>query len=277
MIIQLQPFQNVVANGVATTDLRHVLGQNIENITLALAGTFTKSMITLIQLKGAGKVLWESSGSRTDSRMQWRGQTASTTFLEIDFTEKRAKTLAAYMAGSFDTSFGAVRDLRLEVTISGATGPGLGGFVECSAPDLSPAAAGYRPLIARVHNFTQTIGAAGTFALQVPHLDPGQGGSIFKRIAIFSANMTGARVERNGVREWEQISTGAANFNALQYGRVSQAGAFIIDFVTGGVVQGEALDTRPAANCLSAAVYGTFSAGETITVEAEVLEPAAAY
>lgn len=278
MIIQLQPFQNVVASGIATTDLRHLLGQTLENITLRLGGTtFTKSMITLIQLKGGGKVLWESTGARTDARSLWRGGVASASYLEIDFTEKKARTLAAYMAGGFDTSYGAVRDLRLEVTISGATAPTLDGFCECSAPDLSPQAAGYRPLIARVHSFTQSIGAAGTFALNVPHLDPGAGGSIFKRIAIFGSLVTGARVERNGVREWEHISAGANLFNANQYGRVNSAGLFMIDFVTAGVVQGEALDTRPAANCLSAAVYATFSGAETVTVEAEVLEPAAAY
>lgn len=276
MIYQLQPFQNVVANGIASTDLRHLLGTTIKRLTLALGGTFTKAMITGWQLKANTKVIAESTGSRTDARMAWRGITANAGFLTIDFTEIRARTYAGLMAGAIDTSIG-IRDLRLELTIAGATSPTLSGWAEVTGPQLQPGMAGVRPLIARVQNFTQTIGAAGTFALNVPHLDPNSGGSIFKRIAVFAANMTGFRVERNGVREHEMLSAAANNFNSVEYERVAQAGLFMLDFIEDGYLETGMLDTRPQAKCTTAAVYGTFTAGETITVEAETLEPMEAY
>lgn len=276
-IIQLQPFNNVVASGVSYTDLRHLLGMGIERLTLQLGGgAFTKSMITSWQLKANGKVIAESTGARTDARMQWRGITANASFLTIDFLELKAKTKQGLSAGVLDTTIG-IKDLRLEVTISGATTPTLAGWAEVCEPMTAPEFAGVRPLVARVHFVTQTIGAAGTFPLIIPHFDPLSGGSIFKRIALFSANCTGVRVERNGQREWEMIGTAANNFNAGEYARVPQAGLFMVDFVADGFFESRVMDTRPASKTTIAAFYGTFSAGETITCEIESLEPVDVY
>lgn len=279
-VLPLQPFTNVVATGIAITDLRAFFGYTIERITLQLGGgAFTKAMITALQLKANSKVIFDSTGSRTDARTQYRGLTANASFLTLDLLELRAKTKLGMIGGSLDTSL--TKDLRLEVTITGATTPTLGGYVEVSVPPSTKAQADaealIRPLIARVHNAAQTIGAAGTFPLTVPHLDPNAGGSIFKRIALFSANCTGARVERNGIREWEVNSTAYNNFNQVEYGKATQASLFMIDFVVDNLFEERTLDTRPAAGCTTANVFGTFSAGETITVEAETLEPLNVY
>lgn len=275
--VPLQPFSNVAATGLAITDLRHLFGYAIERITLQLGGTtFTKAMLTSIQLKANGKVIFDSTGSRTDARQAFRGITASANFLTIDFLELRARTKLGLVGGALDTNLG-IKDLRLECQITGATAPTLQGSAEVSPPQLGAEYQQLRPLIARVHTLTQTIGAAGTFALTVPHLDPNSGGSIFKRIALFSANCTGARVERNGIREWEVNSTALNNFRQVEYARATQTGLFMLDFILDGLQEDRVLDTRPAARCTTANVFATFSAGETITVEAEVMEPLDVY
>ena len=275
--LQLTPFQNVVASGIAQCDLRNLLGYTINRLTLRLGGgALTKAMLTLIQLKANGKVIWESTGSRTDTRMQYRGITASAAFLTLDFCEIKAKTRAAMLAGAIDTTIG-IRDLRLEVTIAGATTPTLDGIAEVTDPQLQAGMAGIRPLIARCHAVTQSIGAAGTFPLIVPHLDPVAGGSIFKRINIFSANATGARVERNGVREFDVASVAQNNQLVNEYGRVSQASFMPLDFMLDGFIESGVMDTRPAAQCQTAQVFGTFSGAETITIEVETLEPLDVY
>lgn len=271
--VPLQPFTNVLASGLAITDLRHLFGYCVERITLQLGGvSFTKAMITSIQLKANGKVIWDSTGPRADARQAFRGITANASFLTIDFLELRARTKLSLVGGGLDTNMG-IKDLRLEVQIAGATTPTLIGSAEVSAPQLGPEYAQLRPLIARVHTLTQTIGAAGTFPITVPHLDPNSGGSIFKRIAIFSANCTGARVERNGIREWEVNTTALNNFRQTEYLRATQAGLFMLDFVLDGLQEDRVLDTRPASKTTTANVFATFTAGETIAVEAEVLEP----
>jgi hypothetical protein len=276
-INQLNPFQNVVAAGVAICDLRSLFGYSIERIVLQLGGgALTKAMLTSIQLKANGKVILDTTGSAADSRMQYRGITANAAFLTIDFLELKARSKNGLIGGVLDTTLG-VKDLRLEVTIAGATTPTLVGFAEISTPQTAPEYAYVRPLIARVHRLTQNIGGAGTFPLVVPHLDPNSGGSVFKRIAIFSSNMTGGRVERNGIRELDIAAVAQNNFNQVEYGRVTQAGLFVFDFVTDGVFEDRVLDTRPGAKCTTAQVYGTFSGAETITIESEVIEPLDVY
>lgn len=275
--LRLQPFNNVVANGTANTDLRHLFGYGIQRLILNLGGTtFTKSMITGLQLKANGKVIVDTDGAKLDARNQYRGITANANFLTLDFLELRAKTKLGMEGGTLDTTVG-IRDLRLEVAISGATAPTLQGMAEICTPQVSPEYAGVRPLIARVNRITQTIGAAGEFALTIPHLDPNSGGSIFKRIAVFSANMTAARVERNGVRELDTYSAAINSFNQTEYLKAPQAGLFMLDFIADNVLEGRILDTRPAAGCTTCQVFGTFSAGETITIEVEVLEPLDVY
>lgn len=275
--LRLQPFNNVVATGVANTDLRHLFGYGIQRIILQLGGTtFTKSMITSLQLKANGKVILDTDGAKLDARNQYRGITANANFLTIDFLELRAKTKLGMEGGTLDTTVG-IRDLRLEVTIAGATAPTLQGIAEICVPQVGPEYANVRPLIARVHRITQTIGAAGEFQLAVPHLDPNSGGSIFKRIAVFSSNMNACRIERNGVREFDIISNTINNFNQGEYLKSPQAGLFMIDAVADNVMEGRVLDTRPAGGCTTCQVFGTFSAGETVTVEVETLEPLDVY
>jgi len=274
--IPLLPFTNVVASGIAICDLQNLFGYTMERVILQLGGTFTKSMITLIQLKANGKVIWESTGPATDSRQQFRGISANASFLTLDFLELKARTKMGLMGGALDTTLG-VKNLRLEVTIAGATAPTLSGVAEVSIPQTTPEYAQLRPLIARVHRATVSIGGAGTFLLPVPHFDPNAGGSIYKRIAVLSTNMTGGRIERNGIREWDISTAALNNFNQAEYGRVTQAGLWMFDFVIDGLQEDRVLDTRPAAGCNTASCYGTFSGAETITIESEVLEPLDVY
>ena len=67
------------------------------------------------------------------------------------------------------------------------------------------------------------------------------------------------------------------SYNQTEYARTPQASLFVFDFVVDGLQEDRVLDTRPAVGCTIASAYGTFSAGETITIESEVLEPLDVY
>jgi hypothetical protein len=271
--LKTYPFNNVNNTGLATCDLNGLLGFTIERIVLVLGGTtFTKSMLTGIQLKANGKIIWDTTGPRTDARMSYRGITANAGFLTLDFSEIRAKTENGQSLGAIDTTVGPMANLKLEVQITGATAPTLVAYAEVSPPQVDPINAPTRDLVARIHTTTQTIGAAGQFAVTVPHLMPAEGGSIFKRIAIFSANMTGLLIKKNGITVEE--STKALNdFQQNEYRKVPQAGLYMYDAIIDDN-QSQAFNTR---NAQTMEFLGTFSAGETITVECEVLEPVNAY
>lgn len=270
--IRTYSFQNVVAAGIATCDLNGLLGYTIKRLIIQLGGTsFTKSMITSIQLKANGKVIYDTTGPRLDTRNQYRGITANAGFLTIDFSEIRAKTELGMNLGGIDTTQG-MSNLKLEVTISGATAPTLVGFTEVLAPQLDPAQVATRGLISKVHATTLTIGAAGQFSIPVPHLAPADGGSIIKRIAFFSSNMTALLIKKNGIVIEDSVKA-LNDFNQTEYRKVPQAGVYMFDPIIDDV-QSQVLNTR---NAQTMEVLGTFSAGETITVEAELLEPLAAF
>lgn len=270
--LKTYPFSNVQATGLATCDLNGLLGWSIERIILNLGGTaFTKAMITSLQIKANGKIIYDTTGAQLQARNDYRGITANAGFLVLDFSEIRAKTELGQNLGAIDTTAG-ITNLKLEVQISGATAPTLIGFAEVNRPQVDPAQAMTRTLIAKVHRSTQTIGGSGKFALAVPHLAPTEGGSMFKRIAIFSANMTALDVKKNGIVIEE--STKALNdFNQSEYRKVPQAGLYMYDLIVDDN-QSQVLNTRDAQTM---EFMGTFSAGETVTIEVEVLEPLGAF
>lgn len=278
----LDPFQNVVNSGVAINDLSKFLGSVLEKLTFTLGGTFTKSMITLIELKANGKVIWTSSGSRLDASNLYNGGVTDATILKIDFMDKKAVTVNARQAGAIDLSQGSgIANLRLEVTIAGATSPTLTGFADVSPP-VRPGTkdeadeAGIRPLIARRHTLTYVAPAAGEFALPIPHMESAGGGSAFRRIYIYSAQCNRIKTVRDGITEHEL--TKLQNENAQKdCGKTPQTNLVVFDPVQDGQLQGRIWDTRPSMGCRSAQFYATFAAGETVTIETEELIGLGAY
>jgi len=273
----LDPFQNVVNSGVAIGDMNKFLGTVLEKITLVLGGTFTKAMITKIELKANGKIIYETDGSKLDASNLYNGGSSDATILKIDFMDRKAVTVNARQAGAIDLSVGSgITSLRLEVTIAGATSPTLAGFADVSPPTNDPTEAGIRGLIARRHRASFVVGAAGTFALPIPHIDPAGGGSNYRRIYVYSANCTALKTQREGVTEHEL--TKAQNEAAQKDNfKTPQANLIVFDPVQDGQLSGRTWDTRPASGVRSAQFYATFSAGETITIETEELLPLASY
>jgi hypothetical protein len=275
--IILDPFQNVVASGVAICDLTKLLGSVLEKMTLTLGGTFTRAMITSVVLKANGKIIYETDAPKLEASNLYNGGSTDVTLLKIDFMDRKAITANARQAGAFDLSLASgIKALRLEVTIAGAASPTLVGFADVSPPTNDPTEAGIRALIARRHRATQVIGAAGTYALQVPHLDPSGGGSAYRRLYIYSANLTAFKSVREGVVEHEltKLQNEAAQKDNF---KVPQANLVVFDPVQDGQLSGRLFDTRPAVGVRSAQIYATFSAGETITIETEELLGFGAY
>jgi hypothetical protein len=275
----LNPFNNVVTTGIANVDLNPLLGTTLECIDLTLGGTsLTKAMITLIQLKANAKVIWESDGTKADTAENFKNYaTADATKLSINFMEPKTKTVNAFQAGAIDLSpESGITNLRLEVTITGATAPTLSGVAEVSPAIAVASEQAIRFLVCRKHRSTQTIGAAGTFSLQVPHIDPSGGGSVYKRVLIFSANCTAIKAMREGIAEYD-ISKADQEWIQKKAGRAPQSNLVVFDPILDGIQAGRVWDTRPAASVRSAQLYATFSGAETITIETEELLPLSMY
>ncbi len=264
----------VPASGVAVFDLNNLLGTCLESLNLDLGGgAFTKAMITGLILKANNKIIWESDGAKHNTQELFKGYltTDDTARLCINFMEQKARTPMAFQAGAIDLSpSSGITNLKLEVTIAGATTPTLGGVAEVSAINTDPTEANIRYLFKRRHRAPQTIGAAGKFALIVPHMDPAGGGSLFQRIGIFTANYTAVQLMWNGSVQLD-MTKAQIEFIQKKAGRTPQAGFLCLDFLLDNIQSGRLFDTTPGAGCQSAQVYITLSAGETVTVETEEL------
>lgn len=261
---KLYPFQNVVATGMATVNLSNLLGFTINRIVLQLGGTaLTKAMLTGIRIKANAKTIFDDTGSRTDSRMQYRGITANAAFLTIDFSEIRSKTIAGQLLGALDTTLG-IESLTMEVDITGATAPTLAGFAELSEPQVG---LDTRGLIAKVLNITQNFGAAGTFPYQ---LDFGKKTStIAKRIHFFGATVTSVEVKKAGISIFENLADAVNDFIQGEYQRTPQANVYHVDFVPDGN-QSNALPLSPDKPM---EYLVTVSGAGNVTAVAELLDP----
>ena len=277
-LINLNPFQNVQASGLAYCDLGNLADSTIETINLTLGGTsFTKAMITGIFLRINTKVVFEADGTKLDLLEAFKGYTGDATHLSINLMEVKARTLNAFRSGSilWDGAAG-IKSMRLEVQITGATAPTLSGVAEVSRGVINQGEEALARYMARHHRATQTISAGGVkTGLLVPHIDPFAGGSSFKRIAIYSNNLTAIQVIRGGVTELD-MSVADLNFMQKKAGRVPQAGMTVLDFILDNTILGNVWQTTPEV-CNSAQIYGTFSAGENITIDTEELLQLASY
>lgn len=269
--VALDPIQNVTGSGVAICDMNKFLGSVLEKITLTLGGTFTKSMITLIQLKANAKVIYETSGSNLDASNLFNGGVSDVTILKLDFMDRKAVTVNTRQAGTIDLSQGSnITTFRMEITIAGATAPTLVGFCDVSPPSDDPAERGIRGLIARRHKITYVAPAAGEFAIPVPHLDPAGGGSCYRRIYLYSALCTGIRTVREGVVEHQLTKLQNENAQKDNF-KTPQTNLVVFDPTQDGQLTGRVWDTRPGVGVKSAQFYATFSGAETIVVETEEL------
>lgn len=256
-------FTNVVANGMATCDLRNLLGNTIDRIVLKLGGTtFTKAMMTGIRIKVNGKVIFDDTGSRIDDRMEYRGIASNPAFLTLDFSEIRSKTIQGQRLGSIDTTLG-ISSLNLEVDISGATAPTLEAWAELSEPQVG---AVERALIGKVLSFTHYFGATGKFPMNIPYGK--QGGSLIKRLHLFGSTVTEAEVKKNGLTIFEAPDA-VNDFVQGEYNRVPQANVFTIDFVADGNMS----NVLNAANAQTMEYYATVSGAGNVVVVAELLDP----
>lgn len=263
IIKKLLPFTNVVASGLATVDLRNLFGYAIDRLHLQLGGTaLTKAMLTVVQLKANGKIIFDDTGSRIDSRMQYRGETANAAFLTLDFSEIFSKTIVGQKLGAIDTLAG-IQSLTGEITIAGATAPTLTGYAEVS----SPSDAAEKFIIAKVLNFNHSFSAAGRFPLNIPYGK--QGGSLIKRLFLFGTTIVDVEVKKNGITVFEQIPVAVNSYLQTDYRKVPQANVYAVDFIADNNQSG----VFNAANAQNVEYYVNVSGAGNVAVVAEMLDP----
>lgn len=257
LLVKNLPFTNVVANGVASVSLP--VGMSYNRIILALGGTFTKAMITNVKVRCNGKVIFENTGSRLDLINLYRGLTAAATYLSIDFTEPRAKSMAEQYLGNINTAQG-VSSLTIEVTIAGATSPTLDSYAELGPP-------AQLGVIAKQIPFTSSFGGAGKFPFKL--IDVANKGAIIKRVHFaHGGNMTTLEVKKNGIVIFDNIPAAVNSFYLGEYQKTMQANLYTFD----PCLDNNYANAIKTADMMSMEFNPTFSAADTVTAIIEVLD-----
>lgn len=229
--ILLEPFQNVVATGQAQLTTQRIWPNTLEYIGLVLGGTtFTKAMITNLQVRLGQKTIWYwSSGSDIQAMNAYENRVATATYLSLNFANWFARTPKQQYLGSIDFGSVGVRDLTILVTITGATAPTLVAYAEVAPPKTLDAASNllFRAII-------QTpLAPSGATTFQPFLINYGQAGGALLRRLLFcpTNNVTAVEVKRDGLDIFEQIAVAVFQANQTEQFHTQTATYTFVDFI----------------------------------------------
>lgn len=223
--IKLPNIQNLVPS--ARASISFPLGQTYEKIYFYLGTTgLTKANISNIVLKLNNKEFqrWNSAAD-LDLLNAYKGNAINASFLVWDFTERLMRTETGMKLGTVAACAEAgVQSFTLEFdvaafTVTGGVAPYM--FADVEAPSENR-------VVQRVQVQQKALSAAVQDMLYVPF---GPQGYQVKRVLIKHANLTSAKVRRDGVDIYEDLPVALANFRAQDFGRSPQAGVHIVDFM----------------------------------------------
>ena len=261
------PFSNVVASGTATNQIS--TGRTIDFLRYKLGGgALTKAMLSSIKIKANGKPIIDVTGTQLDKVNSYKGLAADAGYLDVNFHDAGMLSAFDQGVGAFDTSFG-ISTLQAEIAIAGATTPSLTPIVGESAAQKSGdgSTATYAPFITKLIPFPFSMASGGR--LYFPHIPYGpQNGSIIKAVYVFNTNMTGCQVKEDGLVIHESLKA-ENEFHQKRFGRVPQAGVYVIDFCASGEI-GDALNTKSTTKSLE--WFLDFSAADSGVILVEMLD-----
>lgn len=224
MIRQLNPsFVNVAPSAVATLTLP--IGPTYNNIILDLGTGVTqipKTAISRVCLKINGKIIYDITGSRLQTRNDFFGFGSDAQFLVIDFNDPKAKTTGGMYYGAIGTNQG-VSNFTCEVTL-GATAP-----VGCTLASHSWISPGTPIGVIRgLVSYPVSISGAGKWDIRFPFGK--DAAHMIERVYFFhTGNMTALEVKKNGILIEEQVDSALNTFQQKYYGKVPQTNLFVYD------------------------------------------------
>lgn len=223
--IKLPQIQNV--GPVSRASVRLPLGVTYNKIAFFTAGNITASLISNIVLKinGSERMRWKTYAQMQARNAYNLGATDANVF-ELDFLERNAKDEASQTLGAYAlTAEAGVQDATIEFDIATYTVTGASVITAVAEVDVPSA----NRLVVRNRYFQKTLAGAVEESIIIPF---GMNGEQLKRMYIFGTltNMTTVRVRREGADEYEALSQAQNEFFQKTYGKVPQAGLWVVDF-----------------------------------------------
>jgi Viral coat protein P2 N-terminal domain len=224
-VIRLPQLQNVGAN--QRVSLRLPLGMTYEKLYFLLGTNITKALITNLVMRINNKefMRWNSAAHLEFLSAYKANNTGAATVLVIDFTERAAKEEVGMKLGTIAaTQEAGVQDITLEFDLGTYT-PVATSTIQAWADVEAPSA---NNIILRVQVQQKAFAAAAEEQIYVPM---GLNGYQLKRLLLVGANIDFCRVRRDGVDIYEAIPVGINGPRQTDFGRVPQAGTYMVDFM----------------------------------------------
>ncbi|WP_295375618.1 major capsid protein P2 [uncultured Pseudacidovorax sp.] len=223
--VQLVQIQNVGPNQRAT--IRLPLGVTYNKIVLFCAGNITAALLSNIVLKinGGERQRWKTQ-AHMQARNTYNGNASDAAVLEFDFMERQAKDEAAMTLGTYAcTQEAGVQDATIEFDLGAYTVTAASKITAIAEVDVPSA----NRLIVRNRYMQKTLAGAVEEQIIIPY---GLNGEQLKRLYIFGtlANIESVRIRREGADEYEALTQVQNEFFQKTYGKVPQAGLFVVDF-----------------------------------------------
>lgn len=235
--VQLNQIQNV--GPVSRATIRLPLGMTYNKIALFTAGNINVSLLSNIVLKvnGSERIRWKNA-AQMQARNSYNLSAADANVLEFDLIERNAKDEAAMTLGAYAaTAEAGVQDMTIEFDIANYTVTAASTIKAIAEVDVPSA----NRLIVRNRFFQKTLAGAVEEQIIIPF---GQNGEQLKRLYVYGtlASIESIRIRREGADEYEALTQVQNEFFQKTYGKVPQAGLFVVDF-TEHNLQGHLLNT----------------------------------
>jgi hypothetical protein len=225
----LQALTNVAASSVATL---HIPPEalTLTQIVFFLSGTtFDTSYISRVKVKAGARVLWDLTGAQLLAINAYKGGTANTKMLMLDFTEKKQAIFPVKEVGGLDLmALLPTGEIYVEITIGAATAPAIDAIGFFTPSQGNPFVLKYLP-------YSYSTSVAGKFTMPVQAR-----GALMKRIwlpyagtdwtSTADGNLNRLEIKKNGL-VIHDMTCREARFMQAQYGKVPQSKYFVGDFI----------------------------------------------
>jgi Viral coat protein P2 N-terminal domain len=266
--LNVTDLQNVVPGNVATLKLNAGKGApTVDLIRLHLSGGATPAHIEYVRGKINGRIFFdEGTGLEIQDRDEYRGIFTEAGFVNLDFTEPKARNgaaeqMVAAIPGHLCDSI--LFEIKLAAAMPGA------GRITASINYRPPTG---NPYVRKMLNTAQAFSAAGTEgAPNVLYMPVGKAGGKVKRIWLKETtpgNITGVNVRIGNAVAFEATRAQLEN-DQKRNGLVPQAGLVVLDFIEDGNLGG-LLPSDLAPNVDVRMITGV---GETVKAYVEYLDP----
>jgi hypothetical protein len=232
--IVLEPFRNTGATGTMYLQTTRIFPNTLEALILVLGGGVapTKAQISriVVKLGSSTKPIWDITGSQLESLCLYEGRPSTATVLVLPFSNTRARTVESQMIGALDMGAIGIREMTVEVTVTGGTTPSISAYAEVAPPKLfgqgAPENQLFRAILTTPLTFT---GALNRFPQNIA--TAAAGGALLRRIHFFSALVTSYELRRDGIAYFEDTALAVNNAYLDELGHDPQSNVYTFDAI----------------------------------------------